>query len=514
MDKSHALIALGLTLASSQVFGQGDQQRQFDPKPDLPDLCVRFIERTPRYTGTQVEYRKIDEPDGNKGDGLPVKLLNPKDQKWPKAGETVTFSAHLRNAGTRPTPAYDWHWVIDGADVAGKDGSGWDEPLQPGEERVYEIKWKWQAGRHFVAFETNRQRKFPEITHKNNAVVDPTDALSFHFFVQPGLYHWFESRKNGFDSYNWDDWAKFQVAEMNRTFRDEIHPATPNGIDIRVRLDKITMLPADFKDTGGMHVPDGMNNTTSGWDGLWGFLDGYLEKDASGKNVYERLPHWVTGVEWSLLHELGHQLGQPDYYLLPVSKERNEAVLGVAFDPPKWFRDQMMFSGNYAHDDAIGKGQGVWDSGYRFWGEHAARAFNRDGNTRRGFFGTFLIDLPKQTRFVFVDETMERISGAKVALHAAVSREYGNGRFRPKADREGVTDSSGGWTIQGSPWSVQLNWTSNGALQFVLETPSGAKRVGFATVTDLNLEYWRGRKDLGTVVVVTKPIGRGEESHR
>lgn len=481
-------------------------ERWRDPKPDLPDLSVRFIERLPRYPGTRVIYRQIDEPDGNKGDGLPVRMAEPGRQGWPRSGEEVTFIAHVRNAGPRPTPRYDWHWLVDGRQVEGPDGCGWSPPLGPGEERTYQIRWRWKAGRHFVAFEVNRDRKFAEISHKNNAVVDPTDALSFHFFVQPGLYQWFANVKSGLGSYSWDDWAQFQVREMNRTFRDEIHPATPNGIEIRVRLDRITMLPEDFADPGGMHVPDGLTNVESGWDGLWGFTDGYLKKNEQGKNVYEQLQHWITGVEWSLLHELGHQLGQPDYYLLPVVKERNEALPGVAYWPPNWFQDQMMFSGNHAHDANIGRGEGVWDSGYRFWGEHAARAFNRDGNLRRGFFGTFLVDLPAASRFVFLDESNQPLPHAAVSLYTAISREYGNARFGARPDHTGRTDQEGTWRLARSPWRVVLNWTSNGALQFVLTLPDGARRVGFLNITDFNLAYWRGERREATLYVQTRPV--------
>lgn len=492
-------------LAGADAQGRPDRWR--DPKPDLPDISVRFIERLPRFPGTQVRYRVIDEgPSGNKGDGLPAEIVNPNDQKWPQPGKDVTFVAHIRNAGTRPTPRFDWYWVIDGEDQPGPEGQGWDEPLQPGEERTYSIRWRWKTGRHYVAFETNRDRKFPEISHKNNFVVDATDALSFHFFVQPGLYEWFSNVKNGLDSYSWDDWAQFQVREMNRMFRDEIHPATPGGIEIRVRLDKITMLPRDFVDPGGMHVPDNMTNVESGWDGLWGFTDGYLKKNEEGKNVYEQLPHWITGVEWSLMHELGHQLGQPDYYLLPVPKEKNLAFPWVAYDPPSWFRDQMMFSGNYAHDEAIGRGAGVWDSGYRFWGEHAARAFNRDGNLRRGFFGTFLVDIPEVTRLVFLDEENRPIPEAEVKLWAAVGTSYTNGVFPREPDRRGRTDATGSWTLTGSPWRVLLNWTNNGALQFWLRERGGRERIGWLNITHFNLAFWRGGQRRATIYVRVDPL--------
>ena len=44
----------------------------------------------------------------------------------------VTFIAHVQNKGGRPSPRYDWHWVIDGRDVAGS----WSPPLGEQEERT------------------------------------------------------------------------------------------------------------------------------------------------------------------------------------------------------------------------------------------------------------------------------------------------------------------------------------------------------------------------------------------
>ncbi|MBW3623979.1 MAG: hypothetical protein KY468_11280 [Armatimonadetes bacterium] len=487
----------------------GNPDRWKAPMPDLPDLSVRFIERLPRYPGTKVAYRPIDEPGGNKGDGLPARVTNPKEQKWPRPGQSVTFVAHVKNAGSIPTPRFDWRWVLDGKDMPGEKGGGWDSPLAPGEERTYTLAWPWKRGRHHVAFEVNRDRKFEEITHKNNAVVDPTDALAFHFFVQPKVYDWFKTVKNGLDSYTWDDWAQFQVREMNREFRDEIHPATPDGITLRVRLDRVVILPDDYKDPGGTHAPE--DNVTGGSDGVWGFTNDLLKKNTEGRNFYEANPQWLLGPEWPLHHELGHQLGQPDYYLLPVTKERNEAQPGVPYSPPGWFRDQMMFSGNHAHDRNIGKGEGTWDSGYRFWGEHAARAFNRDATTRRGFFGTFLADVPEINRFVFLDEKNEPIRNAEVALHAAISREYGNPRFDAKPDFTGRTDTDGAWTLPRSPWRVVLNWTSNGAVQFVLRTPDGQRRVGFLNITDFNLAYWRGHTEEAEYFLPTAPAPESQK---
>lgn len=498
--KNRVLFALVAGLTLSATCRAGDPERWKTPKPSKPDLSVAYIERTPKYPGTTQVYRHIDwGPNGPQGDGLPVRFTSTGKQHWPTPGQTVTFTAVVKNKGAVVTPRYDFHWLIDGKDVSG----GWSPPLAVQAGRAYKQTWKWKPGRHYVSFEVDRWHLIDQITAKNDFVVDATDALSFGFFVEQDAYNWFNDHMNGLDSYSWEDWAQFQVREMNREFRDEIHPATPGGIEIRARLDKVTILPNGFKDPGGTHAP--VDNVKSGYDGVWGFTNGLMTLDKDGKNFYEANPQWLLGGEWPLHHELGHQFGQPDYYLLPVSKENNKAVPGLAYPTPAWFQHQMMFSGNYYHDEMIGHDKGTWDSGYRFWGQAAADAFNVTKDMRRGFFGTFLVDVPTTNTFTFVDEQMKPIPSASISVLPAISRGYGNGWFPAKPKFTGTTDANGQWTLKRSPYDVVLNWTSNGSVEFTLAMPSG-KRAGFLNISDFNLEYWRGHPKHGQYVVMMKPV--------
>jgi hypothetical protein len=289
---------------------------------------------------------------------------------------------------------------------------------------------------------------------------------------------------------------------MNRTFRDEIHPAAPEGIKLRVRIDKITILPESYPDPGGTHAPE--DNVTGGADGVWGFTDGLMAKNDKGLNFYEAQPQWLFGPEWPLFHELGHQLGQPDYYLLPITKDNNKAAPGMDYTPLHGFSDIMMFSGNYAHDNNIGHDKVKWDSGYRFWGEHTAVSFNRDLGVRRGFFGTFLTDIPAKQRLKIVDENGKPIANAKVELFRAISRGYGNGLIPEKPAISAKTNASGIWMLDGSPYSVVLNWTSNGTLLFRV-TSGNETSYGWMNITDFNLEYWRGHKDVGNYILQVRP---------
>ena len=332
-----------------------------DARPEKADLTVTYIKRLPRYPGLSSKYKSVNEgPDGLQGDVLPPTIANKDVQHWPKPGETVTFYAHVRNKGPVTVESYDWHWLIDGKDVEGPDGSGIAGPIDFNQEDVYELTWKWEDGPHAVSFEVDRRRLLDEITRNNNYVADRTDALSFQFFVEESVEKWFETVKNGMGSYCWEDWAQLQVREMNRMFRDSIYPSQPFGITERVRLDEVTVIPDGWGHTGGMHVPNvktpvdysnpvfvnanvetrnsiGYGNGTGGVDGVWGFTVDLLKKDEHGLSFYTRMPRWLTGPEWPLHHELGHQLGRADHYLVPVSEKKNKAAPGMGYPCPQFF---------------------------------------------------------------------------------------------------------------------------------------------------------------------------------
>ena len=57
---------------------------------------------------------------------------------------------------------------------------------------------------------------------------------------------------------------------------------------------------------------DVFTNVIGGVDGVWGFSVDLVKPDPNkdGKNFYAFMPRWITGSEWPLHHELGHQLGR------------------------------------------------------------------------------------------------------------------------------------------------------------------------------------------------------------
>lgn len=500
------------------------------PRPDLPDLSVQFIARTPRYPGYEVKYTNIDDPTAGVGESNPITIVNADAQHAPKPGETVTYTATVRNVGTQPITHFDWHWLYDGEDVT---SGQFASTLGPDDTTTFTCRRPWEDGRHFIAFETDRERLLTEACEENNWVIDRTDAMAYAFFVEQSVRDEFKTLRNGLGSYDWADWAQFQIRQCNKEFRDTIYPSCPGGIEERVRLDAVYVIPDGWGAREGMHTPNvitpvnyddpelvsandppadrpsvNFNNVTGGVDGVWGFTVDLLKKNDQGLDFYHNMHRWVTGSEWPLHHELGHQLGRNDNYLIVARGKANQAVPGLGYTPPSDYCDGMMHHGNYSHDNAIGKNTQKWDSTYRFYSEHTARSFNRDKGQRRGYFGEYLLDVPAATTFTFVDADAKPIPDAKIELFVGRGEGYTGCGFNAEPNFTGETDAAGRWHLDQSPWKHVFIWGNNGVLMFRVTPPDGKPRIGFRHVGHFNLEYWRGHTKEAEITVPVTDVAK------
>ena len=138
-----------------------------------------------------------------------------------------------------------------------------------------------------------------------------------------------------------------------------------------------------------------------------------------------------------------------------------------------------MFSGNYAHDNNIGKNTKKWDCTYRFYDEYTSSSYSRDKGVRRGTFGEYWMDVPSKNTFTFYDEDGKAVAGAKVELHSVIGQGYGNGFVSAKAKYAGKTDRAGAWTVEKPIYDEQVCWMTNAALFFLLETEDGKEAGRF-----------------------------------
>ncbi len=496
------------------------------PRPDKPDLSVQYISRQPRFPGQQPEYVKIDDALHGQGETGPVRIKNAGAPRGPKPGQEVTYTAVVRNVGTQPVAAFDWHWLYDGKDVAeGRHTT----PVAPDETIEFTYRRPWDDGRRFIAFQVDRDRLVDEVCEENNWVIDRTDALSLAFFVERSVRQDFQRYCNGLGSYDWADWAQFQVRQMNKEFRDTVYPSCPDGIAERVRLDAVYIIPDGWGHQEGMHTPgvktpvdlnapefydanavppeklEVFTNINGGVDGVWGFTVDLLKPDEHGESFYTRQHRWLTGSEWPLHHELGHQLGRIDDYLIWSDKDDNPAAPGAGYTQPPDQQRCLMHHGNYAHDEAIGKNTEKWDATYRFYCEQTACSFNRDVGARRGLFGEYLFDVPSRNTFVFLSPLHEPVSNARVELFVGRGRGYTGCGFNAEPNFVGVSDAAGTYRLDRSPWDHVFIWGNNGVVMFRVTPGGGAPLIGFLDIAQFNLAYWRGHPEQAQHVVLLQP---------
>ena len=262
------------------------------PPPGI-DLDVTFINRAPMYRSYCVDY-----PNGVPG--MPVLCPGTEDERrWPAAGEVVTFTAHIVNKGTLPSPPVDFKWLIDGSEVA----SGTLAGPAPGGEVTAAYAWPWAhtmdgervLDDHTVRFVVDPADVVPETFEANNSLEDRTNALGFRIGITPEMVAAYNSPWLPGLSYSAEDWLQRQIAAMNWVFANSIYPLTPGGATERVRINSIEVTP----------TPP-VNNRSS--DGGW-----FVDAD------YRIVSAWydpTTDIDWALVHELSHQVGVIDLYQL------------------------------------------------------------------------------------------------------------------------------------------------------------------------------------------------------
>jgi len=160
-------------------------------KPDRADLDVTYIERTPRYT----RYHDNDSYERKMFRGDNVGILKKPDyadeQKWPKDGDTVKYTAHVKNAGSQPAKGpVAYRWLLNDKVVA--EGK-FDGELAPWAEWTATWEWKWAVDHRdhrnlLLEFEVDPQDQVTEITKNNNLVAKYLGAKVLKYWVEQGAY--------------------------------------------------------------------------------------------------------------------------------------------------------------------------------------------------------------------------------------------------------------------------------------------------------------------------------------
>jgi hypothetical protein len=385
------------------------------------------------------------------------------------------------------------------------------------QEVTFPIKWKWQDGMHRVTFKITTVQ--PEIATINNEATDALFGWGFTFVINKNRT-WHDKR-NACGSFCFEDYYRWHVELMNTLFAASVYPSAPEGIKARVRLDRIVYVDDPNGDMVKLlTADDGMGYL----QGMWTWTDSPEEKE-------KKWPMWDGArysTEWSLPHELGHQLGLIDYYGLDYNGSKNHVWPGAGEQVARLMSHpvQMMH----------------WH-GADLYGEVDAGYFNMSWDKPRGHFGDYCFAIPRENFLRFDDVNGRGVPNTKVEIFQRAIKLDPSGKpgedqgvtyypviedgdfGGPDQSKDpvivGTTDANGvlrlpnrpvsevrtlnGFHRQANPFG-NLNVTGPRGQMLVRITKDNQPAYYFLEISEFNLAWFRGQKDKFTMVLKT-PFG-------
>ncbi|MBN1351130.1 T9SS type A sorting domain-containing protein, partial [candidate division KSB1 bacterium] len=384
------------------------------PLNELPDLDVLFISRSPKYPRFAILY----DPPGYNPKPDP---LTENTRHVPLPGELMCYSATVGNSGGATMGNFNLKWYVDSALVQ-QESCGM---LFPKQRLTSVLRLPWETEPSIIRCEVQPADGASEATKNNNSLKIRTNALSFHFYVEQNIIELFGSHKNPMNSYGFEDWAQVHINQMNRFFADARYPGvTPDGVPEAVFLDTVSYFGNGLLPPGGTHAPEAVV-----WDGQWGFTG-----DPNAINYFENIVLGRdNGMDWALLHELGHQIGLIDLYQMDVSQPQMRVIeprtgqkpplRPIAWDVLHYCsRSQYIMHSNFQNG----------------FSDHSAGALRRNTGKRRGYFGEYLADIPKRNSLL-----VQRKDGTPVQFAEIRVYQKQDGQIPDLAKFTGLTDSTG-----------------------------------------------------------------------
>ena len=478
------------------------QQQIPSTPPDGIDLDVTFISRAPLYSSYCVQYRN-DVPGQP---GLPSLCPGSEgEQRWPREGENVTFTAHVVNKGTRISPPAAYIWELDGepafagtipalapaSDASVDFHTPWPHVLSPDGQRA--------LGSHTIGFRVDPDGAVDETCESNNSLQDSTNAMSFSIFITPEMYAAYNIPANSGLPYSAEDWLQKQIAAMNANFAQSIYPATPQGAPLRVRIDFIKTAAAN---------PGGSRQYDGGW-----FVDADYRHGASA--YYEP----ATDIDWGLVHELSHQVALIDLYAIGANAP-NVLVTNRSGYPTN-------FGFGWTYPDLMGGGDIRPHTNPNLYSSHSAGGAATMSGYRNGYYGAYQYDIPLNNFLKILDSTGKPAASAQVAFYQRTGAAdwTGNQSIDAVAEFEGLTNQEGlyqlpnrpaqggvttlnGHTLRDNPFGV-VDIVGSQNIFLVQLRKEDHEEFFWMDITDFNLAYWHGDSSYHTFTIQSHLPGSG-----
>lgn len=443
---------------------------------DETDVQVVSIARTPWYPRYCVDYtvHTITEPTGygpylcSAATGL-CGGQTAGTQHLPQVGQTVTYTATVRNRGTNTVArTVTATWKLDGSVVA---QSAMPLNLAPGDTATTQWQFTYDDQPHELTFEIDIVDARPE----NNSLVSDTMAVGFLTYIDVSFVETFrEAWSPQYPDARTDDvidWLNYHMQRFNQMLADA-------SCEKRVHFDVLEVID----DTDDDPSVDTINFA------IFPFRYHAGDDDPRTSGYY----HADEDIDYGLIHEQGHQLGLIDLYRLDLPAGNND-VSGLAY---------------YGAPACVMHGVSPFIS------EHSARAMDHWLHVAHGYYGQYLYCLPATTTMRFVSSRDgSPLANATVQVYQMTEQTNGQVRITNQVKAQGTTDTNGQFTLPNVPINPGLVPTTyagdtlsdnpfgyvhvvgtNGVLHFKI-TYDDSVAYAWLDITECNLAYWDGQTD-------------------
>jgi len=474
-------VSAGQTIVTATIQGVSDQVTVI-VLAALTDLEVMYIERNPKYPRYDALYAQtyvtddwlgysIDVPNGL-GSGQ-----TSATKRWPDNGETVTYTAHILNHGQTPRSGFAYKWFVDGVEAGGGIST---TPLAPYETAVVDLQLVWDNKRHSVKCLIESDDDRPT----NNSVEDFTDAVALCTCIERGHDAKFTNKTPDFPSAATSseiEWFQRHAQRLNTMFRDA-------GTPIRVRYDRLEVIP-----DGATAFPGGTNERLL-CDGIFPEVFRAHEETYRTISAYYRA---AEDIDFGLLHELGHQLGLIDLYRLNMSPDMNH-VNGQAYVTV----DDLMMNVS------------------PFFSIHSALAMARWHGFKRGYFGTYLYNIPAQNYLRILAANGNPLPYAEVTIYQKLPG-WDRESIEPTPKFLGATGAAGIYALPNvnidlsrfvataigeipapNPFGYISNHGDNGVFLIQIKK-NEVTDYQWIDITRFNIAYWEGNTTKATYDIPT-----------
>ncbi len=456
---------------------------------DETDLQIASLARWPQYPRYLPEYTyyNVTEPSGygpywfsaatSLGGGQ-----TGETQRWPDVGDTVTYTATLRNRGTNTIAGpIAGTWRYDDAVVGTVSIAG---PIAPGATVTRSLSRTWDGTSHEVKFTIDTA----DARAGNNELAIDTMSVPFLTYVDVSFIEDFREKSTpGYPQAVTDDmidWLQHHAARMNQMFADA-------SCIKRIHYNVLDVL------TDGDPEP-GIDRTPYAIFPLRYYAADYSDPRSPG--YY----HADVDIDYGLLHEMGHQLGLVDLYRLDMSSEYNH-VSGQGYSGPAC----LMLGCS------------------PFFSTHSALAMNHWYDKAHGYYGQYMYCMPDTVRMRFIGVDGRPLTDATIKMYQKAERSGEGEPITTQIKAQGITDANGEWdlpnvpidtgmvpttyagdTLRPNPFGYVAVIATNGLLHFRIEKDGGVD-YAWLDITEVNIAYWQGQTDVAVFernVAVGGPI--------